>query len=445
MKSPANIPTSLPDAFSSAQFAGFHIRHLVDSAAMETFDVIVVGGGPAGMMAAGHAAEYGRRVLLLEKNRELGKKLKLTGGGRCNITNAEFDTRTFLSFFGDSAKFLYSPFSRFAVSNTFDFFEELGLPLFISEDRKRAFPKTEKSEDVIRALKDYLGNNDVEVHVGETVKHLLMEDNRIAGVETNRKTYRCESVVLATGGVSYKETGSTGDGFNWLRESGHTVADASPDIVPLRVKEQWVKDLSGMTLDSMRITFIAKNGEKVSRVGKILFTHFGLSGPLILNSTHEVKKLLKQGPLATAIDLFPKQEQPEVDRCILEVFNENKNKLVSNVLKLVAPTGMGRALAANLPEGLPEKKVNTVTQEERKRIVQTAKNLPLTVTGTMGYDWAVICDGGVPLTEIDTRTMASRIHPNLFIVGDLLHVSRPSGGYSLQLCWTTGYVAGENA
>jgi predicted Rossmann fold flavoprotein len=412
---------------------------------MEAFDVIVVGGGPAGMIAAGHAAEYGRRVLLLEKNRSLGKKLKLTGGGRCNITNAEFDTRTFLSFFGNAAKFLFSPFSRFSVRDTFEFFESRGLALFISDDRKRAFPKTEKADDVLRVLEEYMREHEVEIRFGITVEHLLLEDGRIAGVETNRGIFRAESIVLATGGAAYRETGSTGDGFDWLRETGHTVADATPDIVPLRVKEPWVKDLSGTALEPMRITFAAANGEKVVKQGKILFTHFGISGPLILNSANEVKQLLKQGSVAAAIDLFPGFEIPEVDRRILEVFNENKNKIVRNVVRQIAPTGMGRALAANLSPELMEKKVNVVTQEERRIIALAAKGLPLTVTGTMGYDWAVVCDGGVPMTEIDTRTMASRLHPNLFVVGDLLHVSRPSGGYSLQLCWTTGFIAGENA
>jgi len=412
---------------------------------MNEYDVIVVGGGPAGMMAAGHAAEYGRRVLLMEKNRSLGEKLKLTGGGRCNITNAEFDHRTFLSFFGDAAKFLFSPFSRFSVRDTFEFFESRGLPLFISEDRKRAFPKTEQASDVLRVMEEYMREHDVEIRLGITVKELLIEDGRIAGVETNRGSFRADSIVLATGGAAYRETGSTGDSFGWLRETGHTVADATPDIVPLRVKEAWVKDLSGTALEPMRITFSGADGSTLVKQGKILFTHFGISGPLILNSANEVKKLLKQGPVPAVIDLFPGFEVPEVDRRILEVFDDNKNKIVRNVVKQIAPAGMARALAANLPPELLEKKVNVVTQEERRTLALAAKALPLTVTGTMGYDWAVVCDGGVPLTEIDTRTMASRLHPNLFVVGDLLHISRPSGGYSLQLCWTTGYVAGENA
>ena len=411
---------------------------------MEEFDVIVVGSGPAGMMAAGRAAEYGRRVLLVEKNHSPGEKLKLTGGGRCNITNAEFDTRAFLSFFGDDGKFLFSPFSRFAVQETFDFFEERGLPLVV-EERKRAFPATQQAADVIRVLTEYMHENDVEIRVGIEARHLLVEDGAVFGIETNQGSFLAGSIILATGGASYKATGSTGDGLNWLRKIGHTVHEATPDIVPLRVKEQWVKDLSGTTLEPMRITFTATNGGSISKQGKILFTHFGLSGPLILNSANEVKKLLKHGQVSAAIDLFPGTEFHLVDRRVLEIFTENKNKMVRNATKQLAPPGMARALAANLPTELLEKKVNVVTQDERKIIVQTLKDMALTVTGTMGYDWAVISDGGVALTEVDTRTMVSRLHPNLYIIGDLLHISRPTGGFSLQLCWTTGWVAGENA
>ncbi len=403
---------------------------------MECFDVIVVGGGPAGLIAAGHAAEYGRRVLLVEKNRAFGEKLNRTGGGRCNITNAEFDTRVFLSFFGEGAKFLFSPFSRFSVQETFDFFTERGLSLVV-EERKRAFPETHQAADVTRVLMEYMQEHGVEIRMETTTKQLLLEAGKIVGIETGRGAITAESIILATG--------SAGAAPDWLRETGHTVHDATPDIVPLRVKEQWVKDLSGTTLDPMKITFTAANGDRLLREGRILFTHFGISGPLILNSAHEVKKLLKHGPVAARIDLFPNLEPHEVDTCVLETFGENKNKLVRNVVKALVPTGMGRALIALLPPELLDKKVNGVTLEERKALAKQLKDLPLTITATMGYDWAVVCDGGVDMAEIDTRTMASRLHPNLFIVGDLLHLSRPTGGYSLQLCWTTGFVAGESA
>lgn len=411
---------------------------------MDNFDVIVVGGGPAGMMAAGRAAECGRRVLLLEKNRKVGEKLNLTGGGRCNITNAEFDTRAFLSFFGDARKFLFSPFSRFAVQETFAFFEGRGLPLVV-EERKRAFPRSQQAADVTRTLVDYMEEFGVERRMGVEVKRLVVKEDRISGVETDRGFLAAESVVLATGGASYRETGSTGDGLEWLRGLGHTVHAATPDIVPLRVQEQWVKDLSGLAIEPMKITFAARNGETLARQGKLLFTHFGISGPLILNSAHEVKKLLRHGPVAAAIDLFPGEEPNLVDRRVLEVFDENRNRTLRNAAKPLVPAGMSRALAEHLPAELLDKKVNVVTQEERKILVRLLKGLPLTITGTMGYDWAVVCDGGIDMAEVDTRSMRSRRYANLYIVGDLLHISRPSGGYSLQLCWTSGWVAGENA
>ncbi len=411
---------------------------------METVDVIVVGGGPAGMMAAGRAAECGRRVLLLEQNNRLGVKLDLTGGGRCNITNAEFDTHAFLSFFGDAAKFLYSPFSRFTVQDTFDFFAERGLPLMV-EERNRAFPKTENAADVTRVLKQYMREHNVTLKLGVAVEHFMVEHDVIVGVKSSSGVFRAESVVVATGGSAYRETGSTGDAMGWLGEVGHTIAEATPDIVPLRVQDAWVKELSGISLDSMSIMFTDRTGETLSRTGKLLFTHFGLSGPLILNCAHLVKHFLKHGPVAASIDLFPKIEPHEVDRLVLEGMNANKNKIVRNVLKELVPGGVSRALSAVLPEALLETKVNAVTRTQRQTVAQALKGLPLTVTGTMGYDWAVVCDGGIPLSEVDTRTMASRLHPNLFVTGDLLHISRPTGGYSLQLCWTTGWVVGESA
>lgn len=411
---------------------------------MKSYDVIVVGGGASGMMAAGHAAECGREVLLLEKNARLGEKLSITGGGRCNITNAEFDTRTFLSFFGDAGKFLFSPFARFDVQGTFDFFESHGLPLII-EDRGRAFPETLKATDVTRVMNRYVRDNAVTVRTGVDVVRILTGDGRITGVDTSEGVFEAESYILATGGASYKETGSTGEGLRWLSDIGHTVCEATPDIVPLKVSEQWVKDLAGINLEPMKITFTATDGEALVRTGRLLFTHFGLSGPLILNSAHAVKGFLKRGDVAACIDLFPGQEPHDVDRQLLAVFSENPKKNLLNALKHVVPTGMTRALEAHLPELLLETKIHSLTLDERKSVVKTLKALPLTVTGTMGYDWAVVCDGGIDLKEIDTRTMGSRLYPNLFVIGDLLHINRPTGGYSLQLCWTTGWVAGEHA
>jgi len=407
-----------------------------------TFDVIVIGGGPSGMMAAGTAAARGKRVALIEKNKVLGKKLSITGGGRCNITNAEEDVHELLSHFSDAKDFLFSPFSQFGVEDTFTFFEERGLPLVV-EARKRAFPETQSAPDVTETMRKYVTEHNVTLKLGTRTDAFIVEDGRIVGVKTNRGDFYASTFVLAAGGKSHSETGSTGESIEWLKELGHTTHEPNPDIVPLVVAEEWVKELSGTSLSFMKVTF-GVGKKKVAKVGKLLFTHFGLSGPLILNSAHEVKGLLEEGPVDTYIDLFPDTEIGTVRRRVLGVFDMHKNKMVKNVLAEVAPDGMAGAILSLLPLELREKKVHSVSKEERTYIADLMKGMPCTVTGTMGYDWAVVSDGGVDLREVDTKTMQSKVQDNLYLIGDTLHISRPSGGYSLQLCWTTGYVAGKN-
>lgn len=410
------------------------------------YDVIVIGGGPAGMMAAGRAAERGKRVLLLEKNRVLGKKLGITGGGRCNITNAEENVRELLSHYGDADQFLFSPFSQFGVKDTFTFFEERGLPIVI-EARKRAFPETQNAMDVVAVMKAYVTKYHVTIRNSITVEKFILENEKIVGVTTNDGEFYGENIVLATGGSSRPETGSTGEGITWLGAVGHTVHTPNPDIVPLVVAEDWVKRLSGTSLSFMKITFTDSEGSKASRfsrTGKLLFTHFGLSGPLILNGAKEVKKLLAIGEVKATIDLYPDTELGTVRNRVLGVFEQNKNKGLKNVIKSIVPEGMKDAILSLLPEHLAETKVHSITKEERNQIADLLKAMPVTIVDTMGYEWAVVSDGGVDLSEVDTKTMRSRKHDNLYLVGDVLNISRPSGGYSLQLCWTTGYVAGSS-
>ena len=409
------------------------------------FDVIVVGGGAAGLMAAGRAAERGKKVLLLEKNKELGEKLKITGGGRCNITNAEFDERALLKNYGKAEQFLYSAFSQFGVKETFPFFESKGLSLVV-QARKRAFPQTERALDVYNVLAKYIREGKVQVKTGSPVTRVVAESNKITSVVCGKQEYRARSFIFATGGVSHPETGSTGDGFPWLAQLGHTVLKPTPTIVPLAAREQWVKELAGVSLSFMKITFFVNGVKQFAATGKILFTHFGISGPLILNIAHKVSDLLHDGIVTAQIDAFPDTNLGSLERRIIAVFDKNKNKMLKNVFPEIAPEGTSQSILSLLKESVdPEKKVHSVTKEERKSIVRMLKALPLTITGLMGYDRAVIADGGVPLAEIDMRALRSKKIENLFIVGDLLHINRPSGGYSLQLCWTTGYVAGSNA
>lgn len=398
------------------------------------------------MMAAGRAAENGKRVLLVEKNKYLGKKLDTTGGGRCNILNAEEDSRKLIENYGDSAKYLHSAFAQHGMADSMAFFEKQGLPIVV-EARKRAFPESQDATDVTKVMRQYVIDNRVELRTGERVKGFIMEDAKIAGVETNRGTYHAQSYILATGGSSHQETGSTGEGTKWLETLGHTVYEPSPNVVPLKVVDPWVKNLSGRTLSFMKITFGANKTKaegKFSRTGKILFTHFGLSGPLILNAAHDVKKLLEKGVVETTIDMYPDTEIGTLRNRVLEIFNLNKNKELRNVLKEFVPAGMSEGVAAQLSPELRTMRVNSVGKDERYDLVDRLKAMPMTVVGTMGLDWAVISDGGVDLKEVDTKTMRSRLYDNLYLTGDVLHINRPSGGYGLQLCWTTGYVAGNS-
>lgn len=408
------------------------------------YDVLVIGGGASGMMAAGRAAEKGKKVLLLEKNERLGEKLAITGGGRCNITNAEEDQRIFLSRYGKADKFLYSAFSQFGVKDTFSFFESRGLPLKI-EAYKRAFPTTERAMDVVYALKRYMEKGKVEVRTGVTVTQIVTKDDRVEKVLTNIGVFTARSYILATGGVSHPETGSTGDGFKWLTNLGHSVEKPTPTLVPLKVKEGWVKKLLGISLPMMKITFYSHGEKKFSRTGPLLFTHFGISGPTVLNCSGQVADLLQEGSVRVYIDVFPGIDQGMLDKKITELFDANKNKVLKNVLKDIVPPGTAEAFLALLPAIDSELKVHSVTKEQRHELGVLLKRVPMLVNGLMGLDKAVVADGGLPLTEVDTKTMRSRRFENLFVTGDLLHITRPSGGYSLQLCWTTGYVAGSHS
>jgi hypothetical protein len=410
----------------------------------EQFDVIVVGGGAAGMMAAGRAAERGRRVLLLEKNQNLGEKLKITGGGRCNVTNAEFDTHTMLKNYGDAEQFLYSPFSQFGVKRTFLFFESQKLPLVV-QGGKRVFPKSERALDVFCVLEKYVHGGGAVVKTGAGVSRIVRDKKKVTGVFVGGTEYFARAVILATGGTSHPETGSTGDGFGWLGALGHTVQTPTPTIVPIAVREKWVKNLAGVTISPVKITFYVNGKKEFSRKGEVLFTHFGLSGPTILNSAGKVGDMLHSGIVTAALDVYPNMDAKSLEDRILKIFDANKNKDVKNAFKSIAPPGMASEVLSIISCVSREMKVNAVTREQRKMIVGILKALPVTITNLMGFDRAVVADGGVILSEIDTKTMRSKLYDNLYVTGDLLHINRPSGGYSLQLCWTTGYVAGSQA
>lgn len=408
------------------------------------YDVIVVGGGASGMMAASVASALGKKVLIIEKNRGLGEKLKITGGGRCNITNAEEDLRVLMKNYGVAEPFLYSAFARFDNQDTFKYFTDRGLPLVV-QARKRAFPHTERAIDVYNVMKKELEKGGVDTILGAQVTSIDTDGNKIKSINTVKGSYVAKSYILATGGMSHPETGATGDGFKFLKDLGHKIKEPTPSIVPLEVAESWVHELAGVSLSFMKITFFMEDKKAFSKTGKVLFTHFGLSGPLILNSASKVGDLLQSGKVTAYIDAYPDTNHGALSEKIIKVFDANKNKSLKTVFKEIVPEGTAKALQQVFPQIDFDTKVHSVTKDMRKVIVHTLKALPITITNLMGYDRAVVADGGVLLTEVDMKTMKSKLYDNLYITGDLLNINRPSGGYGLQLCWTTGFIAGKEA
>ena len=420
------------------------------------YDVAVVGGGPAGMMAAGRAAEMGAKVILIEKNELLGKKLLITGGGRCNLTNAEFDTRKFLEKFKGDGKFLFSTFSQFGVKEALEFFHKLGVETKV-ENEQRVFPVTNSSQTVFDALLKYLKKNKVEIILNSPVKNILVskENNKkISGINLkNGKEILARKVIIATGGISRPETGSTGDGFKWLKKLGHMIAENNFALVPIALKDEWVKKLSGLTLKDIKLTTF-KNGHKyLTQKGKLLFTHFGISGPTVLNMSKDIGELIKysEDPEYTrgsedviSLDLFPKFDHVSLKQKLQALLVAESNKKLKNALGLIIPSALVSCLL-ELTKINGETANHSVKSEERTKLVQMMKDIPLHIKGLLGAEKAIVSSGGVSLGEVDFKTMSSRLFPNLYLIGDILNVSRPSGGYSLQLCWTTGFVAGNSS
>ncbi len=406
------------------------------------WDVVVVGGGPAGMMAAGTAAKRGKKVLLLEKNQQLGKKLLITGGGRCNITNNKSEVRTMLAKYKGAGQFLFSAFSQFSVADTLQFFNSRGVPTK-EEAEGRVFPVSNKALSVWEALTSYMKEGGVTVCTGSPVTNISIDaDTKLFGISLKDKTkIKTKSCIVATGGTSRPETGSSGEGFQWLKKLGHTVQENNFALVPLALKDAWAKKLSGVALPEVKLTTYQDGEKQEVHKGKLLFTHVGLSGPTVLNMSREVGELLAYGDVTIALDLFPKLDYGALKEIVQVLLVEESNRKLKNTLALFIPSALVPAVLelSNIDGNTA---CHSIRHEERVALISLVKAIPLNVKGLLGADKAIVSSGGVALEEINFKTMESRLVPHLYLIGDVLNIDRPSGGYSLQLCWTTGFVAG---
>lgn len=405
--------------------------------------VLVVGGGPAGMMAAIQAAKQGNTVTLLEQNEKLGKKLFITGKGRCNVTN-DCDVTELFDSVVSNKKFLYSAFYSFSNQDVKDFFEEQGLRLKVERGR-RVFPASDKSSDVIKALGNALKKLEVKIRLRTRVDQVLTENDIVCGVRlSDGECLNADKVILATGGVSYKSTGSDGSGLFMAEKLGHQVTKLRPGLVGMCTKEAWVRDMQGLTLKNVAVSIGKKQGKKplYEDFGELLFTHYGVSGPMILSASSRLGDELEKEDLYIKIDLKPALSKEQLDSRILRDFEERKNADLSNAMVHLLPKSMIPVMLHVC--GLdPAKKVNEVTRGEREQLVKGMKEFPLTINGLRDIQEAIITRGGVTVKEVDPSTMESKIVKNLYLAGEMLDLDALTGGYNLQIAWSTGYLAGQ--
>lgn len=408
--------------------------------------VIVVGGGAAGMFAAIAAAKNGHQVTLYEKNEKLGKKIFITGKGRCNITNAA-DMEELFDAVVTNSKFLYSSFYGYTNQNVIDFFEDAGVPVKI-ERGNRVFPISDHSSDVIRALEREMKKVGVKVCLNTEVKSVEAEKGKFNKVVLkDTTTQAADACIVATGGLSYRSTGSTGDGFRFAENVGHKVTQCFPSLVPMETKEPWICELQGLSLRNVEAKILDGKKELYKDFGEMLFTHFGVSGPLIISASSYVgKKFMdKNGQkkeLTLEIDLKPALTEEQLDQRVLRDFEENHNRQFKNAITKLFPT---KLIPVMLELGGidPEKKVNSIEKEERKQFVHLIKHFRMTLTGLRGYLEAIITKGGVNVKEIDTGTMESKLVKGLYFAGEVLDLDALTGGFNLQIAWSTGYAAGN--
>lgn len=420
--------------YSRTAFQGIHV---------EKFDLIVIGGGPAGIFGAGFAARQGRRVLLLEKNARCGAKLLITGKGRCNVTHAENDPRRFVEVFGRQGRALLTALYSFGVEDVVAFFSDRGLALK-RERGGRIFPSSADALAVQQVLDDFLREAGVTVKTGCTVEQIHRQQQRISTLKTSCGDYAATNYLIATGGKSYPETGSTGDGYRWAAELGHRIVALRPVLVPLLLDLDWTAEVRNFNLKNVRIR--ALQGEKLiaERFGEAFFTRSGISGPIILDMSAEVAEALEGGPVRLQLDLKPALDEQTFDRRLQRELTEHQNRNFSKSLDGLLPKAL-IPVFLRLSGIDPAKKCHSVSREERGVLLRLFKALELPVKRAGGFRKAIVSAGGVDLRDIDMRRMRSRIIENLYFAGELIDLDGPTGGFNLQLCWSTGYLAGISA
>jgi len=402
--------------------------------------IAIIGAGPAGMIAAGTAARNGNKVYLIEKNEKMGKKLRITGKGRCNITNSA-DISEFFAQIPTNSKFLYSALYSFTNDDIISLVEKYGVPTKV-ERGGRVFPVSDNAHDVAEALRRYALHKNTE-YIRDEALDLIISDGIIKGVKLKHKTIEADSVIICTGGASYPRTGSTGDGYKMAKKAGHDITHLKPSLIPVETKEKWVKDIMGLTLKNVSVTAL-KNGKKLyDDFGEMLFTHFGVSGPVILSMSSHLKSI-EDGDCKIIIDLKPALDNDTLNKRILSDFEKFKNKHLINSLDELLPKAL-IPIIIKISEIDPHIPVNTITREQRQRLCDAIKNVTLTPTGFRPLSEAIITSGGVSVKQINPSTMESKLISGLFFAGEIIDVDAYTGGYNLQIAYSTGYLAGMNA
>ncbi|HNR03308.1 MAG: NAD(P)/FAD-dependent oxidoreductase [Clostridiaceae bacterium] len=405
------------------------------------YDVIVVGGGPAGMIAAGTAASKGKRTMLAEKNEKLGKKLFITGKGRCNVTNtADFDE--FMKNIPKNSKFFFSSFSSFSNNDLILLLESLGLKTKV-ERGGRVFPESDKSNDVIKALERYLNRNMVDVRLNSKLLDIRQENGAVTGaLFDSGRVVECSSIIICTGGLSYPNTGSTGDGYKIAVKAGHSIIEPRPSLVPLVSDDAFVKELQGLSLKNVAIKAYAGGKLLYEDFGEMLFTHYGLSGPIILSASFFISDYLRRKQeIRISIDLKPALSEEELDKRIIRDFEKNINKQFKNSLDQLLPQKLIPVVISR--SGIDEsKEVHQITKQERKDMAKLLKGFTVTVSGTRPIEEAIVTSGGINLKEINPRTMESKLLKGLHFAGEIIDLDAFTGGFNLQIAFSTGYAAG---